>query len=327
MKHNTSVAVLGAGAWGTAIAVCASPNVQHVVLFERNPQKAEVINMQHKHATYFDDLVLPANIMATSELASLRAIQHVVIAVPMQQVRALMVDLVKVQFSHTPTFIICCKGIEKNSNKLCSQIISEFFPDANIAALAGPNFANEVARGIYSQANIACADLHIATQLINLFSTPSFHITPIADLIGVQIAGAFKNVIAIAAGIALGLGWQENARAAIITQGTIEMANLCMAMGGNATTLLSAAGVGDLFLTCTSRTSRNTEFGFHLGQGASLANLLAVQTTIEGYNTVLACWQLASALNLQMPLVQAVYDILYQNASVALRFDMLSGGS
>jgi glycerol-3-phosphate dehydrogenase (NAD(P)+) len=305
--------IIGAGAWGTALAVCASGSQERVLLFDRNVDKANAININHGHESCLHGMKLPENIMAISDLRLLSTSQFIALVIPAQEIRAFLQQITELDFPMPPNFIICCKGIEIATGKLITEIIADIFPNSNCAVLSGPNFALEIAKGKPATATLACKDKQLAQEIKQLFETKNFRITLSQDVIVAQIAGALKNVIAIAAGLADGLQLGENARASLIAQGAEEMMQLCQAMGGNLSELFSPAGIGDLFLTCNSRTSRNTDFGFRLA--TSNVKLTEGDVLIEGCKTVIAWQQLAEKYKINTPLVEAIYNVIYKGKS------------
>jgi glycerol-3-phosphate dehydrogenase (NAD(P)+) len=307
------LAIIGAGAWGTSLAICASYNQDQVLLFDRNVDKVNAINTEHSHASCLQGIKLPENIKAVGELRSLSNCKFIALAIPAQKVRDFLQQLAEVDFTAAPNFIICCKGIEITTNKLITEIIADIFPRSNCAVLSGPNFALEIAKGKPATATLACQNQQIATEIKQLFETKNFKITISKDVITAQIAGALKNVIAITAGLADGLQLGENARASLIAKGAEEMMQLCQAMGGNLAELFSPASIGDLFLTCNSRTSRNTDFGFRLAKGS--VKLTENDVLIEGCKTIIAWRQLAKNYNLNAHLVEAIYNVVYKDKS------------
>ncbi len=311
------VAILGAGAWGTALAMACVGAGCEVVLWSHNPDVAKSINKSRVNKKYLPGIKLPKEIKAVSALDDILSCDIFILAIPSQKLRENFENLAKLKISKDIPFILCCKGIEIGSLKLMSEISKEFFPKNTIAVLSGPNFAAEIARGLPACATIACENKKVGMELCEILGSQFFRLYYGEDIIGAQVGGAVKNVIAIACGIAIGKGFGENTRAAIVTRGIAEISRLCVAKGGKAETLMGLTGIGDIMLTCGSLASRNMSLGFELGKGASLKMLLANrQSVVEGVYTAESVVELAAKLHVDMPISHAVYAILHKGANI-----------
>ena len=295
----SEVAVLGAGAWGTALAIQAARAGNDVVLLARS--RADAIAAS-RESPRLPGHRLPERVRVTGDVASVSG--TVIAAVPTQSLRSALAGLANVR-----ELVICAKGIETGSLRLPLEIAAEVLPNAAASVLTGPNFAHEIAAGHPAAAVVAGLDLAMREAVMLRLATPAFRLYGSDDSIGAQIGGAAKNVIAIAAGAVTGAGLGENARAALITRGLAELARLTVALGGRAETVMGLSGLGDLLLTCTGPASRNFSLGLALGRGESLAAILAGRLAVtEGVTTAPAL--LARAQGVDMPICQAVAALL-----------------
>lgn len=295
------IAVIGAGAWGTALAIQAARAGQSVTLIARTPESARLIATTRQNPR-LPHLTLPPAIAVADSIPSDTALMLWV--VPMQQIRASVSTL---RLPPVPV-IVCAKGVELGTHRLPLEVMAEAAPACAAAFLGGPNFAHEVARGLPTAATLASLDAGLRDTASALLATETFRLYGNDDPIGAQIGGAAKNVIAIAAGVVIGAGLGDNARASLVTRGVAELGRLTVAAGGKAETMMGLCGMGDLLLTCTSQSSRNFSLGQALGQGRSLEQALATFGTVEGVATAGAL--LARAGNLDLPICQAVADFL-----------------
>lgn len=293
------IAVIGAGAWGIALACASARAGARVTLWSRSPVLAGCRNLPRLPA-----ITLPEAITVTSDLP--KDADVTLLVVPMQTLRQITPRLL----GQSP-LIACCKGLELGTGDLPLDILQQTQPDRPHAVLSGPNFAIEVAMGAPAAATIAAPSLDDAHRYVEQLSSPSFRLYASDDPIGVQIAGAAKNVVAIGAGIAIGAGLGENARAALITRAIVEIGRLAAAMGGRPATISGLSGLGDLILTCTGAGSRNYSLGLELGRGTSLAEILATRSTVaEGVATAPALAARAKALGIAMPITETVSAFL-----------------
>ncbi len=308
--------IIGAGAWGTALALRAAERVPDVRLWAFEPEVAEAINTRHRNPRYLEGVVLPDRIRASADLGEIGRGEALLLVTPAQHLRRICEALAGRIDAACPV-VICAKGIEQESGLLLSEIVGDLLPDSPLAVLSGPTFAREVAEGRPTAITLAAAELPLAENLAEALGGAAFRPYAADDIIGAEIGGAIKNVIAIACGITEGLGLGNNARAALITRGLAEMTRLAVAKGGRAETLAGLSGLGDLVLTASSEQSRNFALGLAIGQGRRPADVLAERHTVaEGAYTAAAAVRLADALRIEMPICAAVDRII--NASQPL---------
>ena len=301
------IGVAGAGAWGTALALAAARAGHAVRLWARNPEHADRIATTRRNERHLPDVTLPSEIEITSNLASLVVTEPLLLVVPAQALRTVARQLA----GYTGRTVICAKGLEQATGLRLSEVLAAELPGAAAAELSGPSFAREVASGLPTALTLAATRYEDATALAELLASPGFRLYPSDDLLGVELGGAVKNVIAIAAGVVEGKGLGQNARAALITRGLAEMARLGEALGARRETLMGLSGLGDLLLTATSLTSRNTRFGHELGRGRLPSDLLAPgQALSEGAYTAEAVCRLAARAGVELPISQAVRAVV-----------------
>ena len=307
MKVIDRIGVIGGGAWGTALAQVAASGGREVILWAREAEVVTAINATHLNPLFLPDVPLSPSIRATGDLADLAAADALLVVAPAQHVRAVLSALPQ----GTGPLVLCAKGIEAGTMKLLTEVAAEAQPGAPIAVLSGPTFAHEVAKGLPTAVTLAAADPVVANALSARLALPTFRPYASDDLIGAEIGGAVKNVLAIACGVVEGRGLGQNARAALISRGFAEMSRFGVARGARAETLAGLSGLGDLVLTCSSQSSRNFSLGFGLGQGKSAAELLADRKTVaEGAFTAPVLRAAAKAAGVDMPIVDAVCDLL-----------------
>jgi glycerol-3-phosphate dehydrogenase (NAD(P)+) len=300
MKNLQTIGILGAGAWGRALARVFAHAGRAVFLYGRNLPQVQI------------ERVTP-----TARLDFLSHVDAVVVAVPMQSLRELWQQVLPILPKHIPV-LLAIKGLELTTDLLPHQVLAAIAPDTAASLLSGPNFAAEVERLLPTATVIAGADENLCHVWAESCQSDIFRPYVSADMVGVGLGGALKNVMAIAAGIVIGSGLGENARASIITRGLVEMNRLITSRGGNAQTLMGLAGIGDLMLSCYSEQSRNFRFGRLLGQGQTAdAAQAQIASTIEGRSTAMAVWDLAARQNLDLPIMLAVAKILRQEIEVA----------
>lgn len=305
----SELTVIGAGAWGTALAVQATRAGNGVRLWARDPARAAHLAAERENPR-LPGVRLPDGIRVIGDLSQATGMR--LIAVPMQHVRAVLTRLPQT----SEPMVACVKGVETGSLRLPLEVIAELHPGTPAAILTGPNFAHEIAAGLPAAAVVAAADAVLRERIIPTLATPIFRLYGNDDPIGAQIGGAAKNVIAIAAGVVIGAGLGENARAALITRGLAELARLVVALGGRAETVMGLSGLGDLLLTCTGRSSRNFSLGVALGRGEELAEILATQSTVtEGVATAPAL--VARAAGVDLPICRAVARLLAGRVTLA----------
>lgn len=310
------LAIIGAGAWGTALAIQAQRAGRQVRLWARRPELVAKIRAEGRNADYLPGIALDPAIIVTSDLSDLGAVDAAILACPAQSLRAIAGALAP----HWPAgkpICLACKGIERGSLKTLAEVALEALPGRPRAVLSGPTFAAEIAAGLPAAATVAARDEPLGRAFAAALAGPRFRLYWSEDLIGVELGGAIKNVLAIACGIVMGRQLGDNARAALIARGLAEMMRLGVAMGARPETLMGLSGLGDLVLTCTGRRSRNLGFGIGLGEGRSAAALLEGRRDIvEGVFTAEALAELAQRHGVEMPIVEAVDQILNRGAAI-----------
>ena len=301
------IGVIGGGAWGTALAQVAARGGEEVLLWAREPEVVASINHAHENARFLAGIALPESIRATGSLGDLAGCDALLVVVPAQHVRAVLAETT---VGAIP-LVLCAKGIEAGTQLLVGEVAHALHPQAPIAVLSGPTFAHEVAVGRPTAVTLACADEALAAALAERLGGPAFRPYASTDVIGAEIGGAVKNVLAIACGVVEGAGLGQNARAALIARGFAEMVRFGLARGARAETLSGLSGLGDLVLTCSSTSSRNFSLGMGLGQDKRAADLLADRLTVaEGAFTAPVLREAAMAAGVAMPVVEAVCDLL-----------------
>lgn len=307
------VGIIGAGAWGTALASVMQQTHGAALIWAHEPEVVESINAERRNHLYLPSVELPEGIRATNDMAEMADCHALMLVTPAQHLRAILSAMPK----HTQPLILCCKGIEAGTQKLMSEVAAELCQDNPVAVLSGPTFAHEVASGKPTAITLACANKALGAQLMRLVAAPAFRPYWSDDVIGAEIGGAVKNVLAIGCGVVDGAGLGLNARAALIARGFTEMQRYGLARGAKAETLAGLSGLGDLVLTCSSENSRNFALGRGLGQGQSAQMLLADRRTVaEGASTAPVLQQSAQRLHVEMPIVDAVCALLSGIATV-----------
>ncbi|QDT64229.1 NAD(P)H-dependent glycerol-3-phosphate dehydrogenase [Calycomorphotria hydatis] len=319
------ITVLGGGAMGTACAsLLADKEVHEVRLWVREPELAQNIAHHHENSKFLSGVLLPESIHATSDAAeALDGASLVVAAVPCQYLRGTL-DAIRPYFSDDVPFASVIKGIENTTFLRPSEVICDVLGDRNVASLSGPSHAEEIVRHLPASVVAACGDVSFCQYVQELFTTDRFRVYTNRDIVGVELAAALKNVIAIAAGISDGLGYGDNAKSALVTRGMVEMTRFGMKLGAEASSFAGLAGMGDLITTCFSRHSRNRKLGDRLGQGESLAQIQSsVHSVAEGVATALSVYEYADEHDIDMPITSEVYAVLYKNKSARDATDAL----
>jgi glycerol-3-phosphate dehydrogenase (NAD(P)+) len=307
MAHLQTIGIVGAGAWGTALAQAAARAGREVVLWARDPELVRALRERRVNPRYLTDIALEPAIGASSDLAELAAADVLLLTVPAQVVRALVRQLP----AGDAPLVIAAKGFETATGQRLSEVVADERPGGRIAVLSGPNFAREVAAGLPAATTLGCADAELGESLAAALSGPSLRVYWTDDVTGVEVGGAVKNVLAIAAGIVAGRGLGENARAALITRGLAELARLGEAEGARRATLMGLSGLGDLVLTAASLTSRNMAFGHAIGRGVNPATLRRHPgALVEGVFTAAAVMRRAGERAVELPICAAVDAIL-----------------
>lgn len=310
----TSAAILGSGSFGTAMAQLLSPKLERIEMIGRDEEVAAAINAEHRNPHYLSDLVLSDRVRGGTDIAA--AVDHplIIFAVPTAATRQCARDLARAGVSAGTVLLSCAKGIERSSGERMSEVLKELLPGNEVAGLSGPNHAEEIARGQAACAVIGCTDEGVARALQDLFTMPHFRPYTSTDLAGIELGGAIKNVYAIAAGIAHGLGLGDNATAALITRALAEMTRLGVALGGRTETFAGLSGVGDLLVTCFSEHSRNHRVGLALGRGKTLTEATeALGMVAEGVPNTLSIYEAARKAGVRTPIIDATYCMLYEN--------------
>ena len=318
-----TIGVIGAGAWGTALAMAAARAGRRVVLQAREPEVVAAVNDRRENTLFLPGLPLDPAIRATGDFAVAAGADAVLLVTPAQHLRAACRAL-RPDLRPGAPVVICAKGIELDTGCLMTEAAAAELPDATLAVLSGPTFAAEVAKGLPTAVTLACADAGLGRAVVDAIGGRTFRPYLSDDLIGAQVGGAVKNVLAIACGVVEGRKLGDNARAALITRGLAEIARLGLRLGGRAETLMGLSGLGDLTLTCSSMQSRNMSLGAQLGQGRPLADILAERTSVaEGVYTARAVVDLAGRLGVDMPICAAVDAILNRGADLETVIDAL----
>jgi glycerol-3-phosphate dehydrogenase (NAD(P)+) len=308
MTGQQTIGVIGAGAWGTALAQMLASDGRDVILWAYEPEVVAAINAEHRNPLYLPSATLAPTIHATGDLADLASLDTVLVVTPAQVLGRVLSGLP----AYPRDLVLCSKGIEAGTGKLMNDVAREAAPGSAIAVLSGPTFAHEVASGLPTAVTLACGGGTAQWErLAPALARPAFRPYYSDDVTGAEIGGAVKNVLAIACGVVDGLGLGQNARAALIARGFSEMLRFGEALGARAETLSGLCGLGDLVLTCSSTSSRNFSLGKALGEGASAADLMADRRTVaEGAHTAPVLAELAASRSIAMPVVAAVDAIL-----------------
>ncbi len=321
------ITVVGAGSWGTALSMVLADNDHEVRLWGHKKDQIDEVNQKHTNEKYLPGIKLPTSIKGYYLLEeALVGIDTIVLAVPTKAIREVLKNICLV--IKTPlTVVHVSKGIEPDTFMRVSEIIEDEMPEhllKNVVVLSGPSHAEEVSLRHPTTVTVSSKNLKAAEFVQDLFINQHFRVYTNPDIIGVEIGGALKNIIALAAGITDGLGYGDNAKAALITRGLAEIARLGMAMGANPLTFSGLTGIGDLIVTCTSVHSRNWRAGNMLGKGQNLDQVLEnMGMVVEGVRTTKAAYQLANKLNVKMPITFALYDVLFNNKNAKDAVDSL----
>ncbi len=312
-KTETTIAkigIVGAGAWGTALASIVARAGCKAVLWARETNVVEAINQHQENKVFLPGISLPPEIHATTQLADMAASDAILMVVPAQHLRAVLAKLVP-HLKDTTGIALCAKGVERTSLRFMSEVAAEHIDTNRIAVLSGPSFASDVAKGLPTAITLASNNQAFGEKLASAISQSNFRAYPSQDVIGAEIGGAVKNVLAIACGIVQGKGLGDSARAALTTRGFAEMTRLGDALGAKRETLAGLSGLGDLILTCSSTLSRNFSLGVALGQGEQVEQILAARNSVsEGALSARAVKMLALKHKLDMPISLAIADII-----------------
>lgn len=310
------ISVIGGGAWGTALAQVLAQAGRDVTLWAREAEVVASINEGHVNALYLPAVDLDERLRASADLSEAARADLLLLVTPAQHLRAVSASLAGNVAEGTPA-VICAKGIEQKTHKLMSEVVSETLPSCIPAVLSGPTFAIEVARGLPTAVTLACADQEAGARIAEAVGQPHFRPYLSSDVIGAQIGGALKNVIAIACGIVEGRQMGANARAALMTRGLAELVRYGIARGGRPETLMGLSGLGDLALTCNSEQSRNMSLGIQLGLGRTMDEIMAERNSVaEGAHTVGAITDPDAPIQVDMPICDAVDGVVNRKAGV-----------
>ena len=311
-----TIGIIGGGAWGTALAQSMAASGKNIVLWAREEDVVSSINNAHENTPFLKGVTLDKKIRATGDLKDAAKADCILIVTPAQHMRSTLVAM-KDTLAETAPIVICAKGVEIESGALLSHIAAEILPQNPIAILTGPTFAIEIAKGLPSAVTLAMKDMDTAAKLAEILSSRNLRMYAADDMIGAQVGGAVKNVIAIACGIIKGKKLGESARAALVTRGLAEMSRLAAALGGKRESLMGMCGVGDMILTCSSMQSRNFSLGAALGQGEKIEDILAQRNSVtEGVHTAKALTVMAKNNAVDMPIADAVHRCLSEGANV-----------
>jgi glycerol-3-phosphate dehydrogenase (NAD(P)+) len=311
------VAVIGAGSWGTTVASMVSMNTD-TILWARRDDAAHEISLRHSNSTYLPDIELSPSLQATSSLReAVTSSEVVVMAVPSHGFRTILSEVAEYATRGVPV-VSLTKGLEPVSGRRMSEVVGELLPDSPVAVLTGPNLAREIAQGQPAASVIAMTNDEVARSLQHAFNRPTWRMYTNSDVVGCEIAGVVKNVIAIGAGMAFGLGFGDNTRAALITRGLAEITRLAVAMGARPETFAGLAGMGDLIATCASSMSRNNSVGRRLGQGESLLSIVESTSMVaEGVKSSAAVLDLARTYSVEMPITEQVVAVCHHGVLAA----------
>ncbi|CAM4438298.1 MAG: Glycerol-3-phosphate dehydrogenase [NAD(P)+] [Legionellaceae bacterium] len=322
--NQQPILVLGAGSWGTALAIVLAKNGNTVHLWAHNPDAVKNMAENRQNKRYLPDITFPPNIHLFSDIEmAIDGVSNVIIAVPSHAFKKTIQLLTP--FIHKIRICSATKGLDPCTSDLLSQVvINNLGKDIPFAILSGPSFAKETASGLPTAITIASIDPNFSHDLRTYFHNDSFRVYTTTDITGIQLSGAIKNVLAIATGISDGLGYGANTRSAIITRGLAELIRLGLVMGGKLETFMGLGGIGDLILTCTDNQSRNRQFGLKVGAGQTLSEAeQAIGQVVEGYKNAKEVYYLAKKNNIEMPITEKVYQILYEGLSPKNASDLL----
>ena len=310
------IGIIGAGSWGTAVGVLLSKSGHNVYIWDRDKELVEQIINAKENLKYLPGILFPASLKGCqSNEEAVKDADVVIMAVPSQAVRSACQGL-KEYIEEKQIIVSLAKGIEMGTYKTPSSIIEEYFPCNKVCVISGPSHAEEVSRDIPTAVVCASKSQQAAEEIQDLFISPKFRVYTNPDVIGVEIGGAVKNIIALGAGISDGLGFGDNTKSALMTRGIAEISRLGEAMGAEQQTFSGLSGIGDLIVTCTSMHSRNRRAGILIGQGKSVEEALKeIRMVVEGVNTTKSTFELAQRLNIEMPITSQLYKVLFQGKS------------
>jgi glycerol-3-phosphate dehydrogenase (NAD(P)+) len=312
MKIETT-AILGAGSWGTALAALWAKDGRDIIMWGHNADRIDQLKETRENRDYLPGKKLPPNVSLTSALSDCASCDLIVFVIPSTAFRAIAADFAKVVGNKDSVLLSCTKGIEHGTGMRMSQILAEILPGHTAAVLSGPNLAVEVARELPTATVIGCSESDCASELQTFLGSGRFRIYSSSEVTGIELGGALKNVFALPAGVSDGFGLGDNSKAALVTRSLAELLRLGTAMGGRASTFQGLSGAGDLIATCFSKHSRNRSVGERLGRGESLEQITSsMKMVAEGIPTTKSAYQCARQLEVETPIIDQVYAVLYQ---------------
>jgi len=311
------ITVIGDGGWGTALALLLNNKRYNITIWSAFRDYAVYLDKKRQNTKFLPGIKIPKDISITADIKeAVKGTDFILLAVPSQYMRGVLKKLHKVDPSLSAPFLSAAKGIENNTLMLMSEVAGDIFKGANIAVLSGPTISHEVARGMPTAVVAASKDLALAKRMQDIFNAPAFRVYTSTDLTGVELGGSIKNVIAIAAGVLDGLKLGANTKAGLVTRGLVEISRLGVAMGAKNETFYGISGLGDLVTTCISSYGRNRWFGEEIGKGKSPKQILKnTEMVVEGVATAKSAYELAKKYNVEMPITEQVYAVLYRGKS------------
>lgn len=310
------VCILGAGSWGSALALVLAKKGYEVNMWTLNEEQANKINKTRENIDYLPGILFPNNITLSTDISkSIVDSKIIVLAVPSQAIRSVSKQI-KPFVKDSQILVDVAKGLEKGSGLRLSEVCKQELPNNPYVTLSGPSHAEEVAKDIPTTVVVASEDIQSAQTVQDMFMSPKFRVYTNPDIVGVELGGALKNIIAFGAGVCDGLGYGDNAKAALMTRGISEISRLGAAMGANSSTFSGLSGIGDLIVTCTSMHSRNRRAGILIGQGKSLEETLKeVKMVVEGITATEVAYEVSKELNIDMPITNAIYSVLHNGCN------------
>ncbi|CEH35474.1 NAD(P)H-dependent glycerol-3-phosphate dehydrogenase [Romboutsia lituseburensis] len=308
--------ILGAGSWGSALGLVLAKKGYQVNMWTLSEEQAEKINRTRENIDYLPGVLFPNNITLTTDIENaIKDSKIIVLAVPSQAIRSVCKQI-KTFVNDDQIIVDVAKGLEKGTGLRLSQVCEQELPNNPYVTLSGPSHAEEVAKDIPTTVVVASKDLEIAQSVQDIFMSPKFRVYTNPDIVGVELGGALKNIIAFGAGICDGLGYGDNAKAALMTRGIREIGRLGQAMGANSSTFAGLSGIGDLIVTCTSMHSRNRRAGILIGEGKNLEETLKeVKMVVEGITATEVAYEVAKDLKIDMPITNAIYSVLHNGSN------------
>ncbi|WP_250278695.1 NAD(P)H-dependent glycerol-3-phosphate dehydrogenase [[Clostridium] colinum] len=308
-----NIGVVGAGSWGTALAYLLDKNGHNVTIWGFNKDEVEALNNDRENKKFLPGVKLSDNLKVTNIDEDLKDMEMIILAVPSKAVREIS-ERFKNTFNDGRIIVNVAKGLEEGTLFRLSQVIQEVIPNSKVAVLSGPSHAEEVGKDMATACVASAYDIEVAKKVQDVFMSVTFRVYTNMDIIGVELGGALKNLIALAAGASDGCGFGDNTKSALMTRGMTEIARLGMAMGAKRETFSGLTGIGDLIVTCTSMHSRNRRAGMLLGQGKTLEETLdEIKMVVEGVNTAKAAYDLSKKYNVDMPITTEINEVLYNN--------------